>query len=179
MHFDSAGRAGFAQTQLPRLGDEVLGKTVVRFLFDFEKTGFGVDVAGRQQIALGPQPDLAIASGAGEVQQVVDQAHADALTARVRLDQEQTQLAHFLRGFDQEHTANRHAAPLGDPAVFMARIRVLDELGHDARHQGFKLLVEAVLMGVQHRVALDHPAHVTGAMRTDGKRLGFERLLSQ
>ena len=118
-------------------------------------------MAGRQQVALRPQSDLAVAGGAGKGQQVVDQARADAHAARVWLDQEQTQFADLPGGLDQKDTADRHAGALGDPALFMTRVLVLDELGHDARHQRLEVLVEAVLLCVQHAVALDYPAHVT------------------
>jgi hypothetical protein len=54
---------------------------------------------------------------------------------------------------------------LRDPAALARRVELPDEFGGDPGHQGFELLVPAILAEVQRAVALDHPAHVPGAVR--------------
>src|SRR5207248_11736589 len=109
------------QEQLAGLGDQVLGKAVVRLLVDFDKTRSGIDVARGEQVALRPQSNLAVADGPGKADELVDQAPADAQTARFWLNQEQAQFANPRRRLDQKHAAQRLTIAFGNPAPVAAR----------------------------------------------------------
>src|SRR5262249_24430929 len=110
--------------------------------------------------AVSPEHDLPVARLSGEALTVADQAFSDAKPARLRNDQQQPQLRHCLRLFDEEDAADVLAIHLGNPASLTFRIEVLDELSCDLGDQRLELLVPAVLLGIQHSVLLDDPAHI-------------------
>src|SRR5205085_10651590 len=77
------------QAQLPGFGYQVRAEAVVRLVGHKLETRLRLDVARRQQHALGPQPDGLIPSRTGKDDQVINHAPADAKPTRVRLDQKQ------------------------------------------------------------------------------------------
>ena len=85
--------------------------------------------------------------------------------ARRRLDEQQAKLRDRLRFGNDEDRADDLSVALGDPAALALRIEVVDEVGDDARDEGLEAFVPAVLLGVEHAVAMDDPAHVAGAVR--------------
>jgi hypothetical protein len=111
---------------------------------------------------VGPQHDFAVSRLPGEALALGDQPRTDAKSARPRLDQQQPQLRHPLRLLHQEDTANVLALAFRDPATRALRIMVCNEGGDDLGGVSFDAFVPAMLAAVQHAVARDHPAHVSG-----------------
>src|SRR5437660_682879 len=167
------------QAELPGLRDQVVAEALVRLLLEQPKADAGVDVARRQQIALRPQPHLAVTGGTREADALVHQTAADAQPARLRLDQEQAQLADRLCRLDQKDASHTLAMALGDPAPLALGVEVIDESGDDAGHERLEVLVPAVLLGVQRAVPLDHPAHVAGAWLTQHAVAGARGRLAE
>ena len=56
---------------------------------------------------------------------------------------------------------------LGNPTVFPRGLIVLNKLGDDICNEGFKLLIPAVFLSIQHTVAMHDPAHISRLMRTE------------
>src|SRR5229473_2962966 len=76
-----------------------------------------VDAARIDEHAARPQADLAVAGGARETDAFVDQPRPDAEPARLRVDEEQTQLGDLVRALLEEDTTDRLAVDVGDPAA--------------------------------------------------------------
>src|SRR2546427_8137100 len=123
------------------------------------EAGLLVDAPGGMQHVVCPQRELAVADLAGEAHALLHEAFADAEAARPGLDEEQTQPGDRLRFLDAKHRPHVLTVQLRDPAALPLRVVVTDELGDDVRDQRLELLAPAVFPGVQHAVALNHPAH--------------------
>src|SRR5207253_11296253 len=98
-----------AQVPLPGLGDEVLAEAVVLLLAHDTEARRLVQASSRAQLALGPQHDLAVARRAREANALIHEAGPEARPTRLRLHQQQAQLGHGLRSFDEEHRAHHRA----------------------------------------------------------------------
>src|ERR1700733_10651179 len=85
---DQNRRAG-SQFQLPRLADQALAETAVRFAANQHESRVLINPAGGDQDALGPQRDLAIAALPRERQAFGDQPLAESRAAPGRIDQQQ------------------------------------------------------------------------------------------
>src|SRR6185312_9816211 len=112
----------------------------------------------------------------------VHQPRADAETARRGIDVEEAKLGRFVVLMDEEDRADHGSAALGDPAILLTRLEVQNEVGADSGNQSLIADVPAILLGVEHRLAMDDPAHVADAMRADHHSLAllpgrYERLL--
>src|SRR5215475_11570269 len=125
---------------------------------------------GGVEHAVRPQSDLLVARLPGEPHALVDQAFADAQPTRARLDQQQAQLRHRLRLFDEEHGANDLAAAFSDPAPLALRVVVPDEFRRDLRDQRLELFIPTVLFVVEDSVPMRDPAHVAWLMLADDVR---------
>src|SRR5271156_6946017 len=96
-----------SQLAFPGLADQVLPKTAMRLGLYKRKARVLVDLAGANQNALRPKRDPAIAAGARKRDAFGDEALAEALAARARLDQQQAEFCHFVVASNQEHRADR------------------------------------------------------------------------
>src|SRR5262245_66394083 len=91
-----------------------------------------VDAPRRDQDALRPQGDLSIARLPREADALVDQASPDPEPARLRLDEEQSELRHRFRLRHQEHGPRDLAVARGDPPALPLGTPRFHTLGHDA-----------------------------------------------
>src|SRR5713101_1062115 len=163
-----------SQLQLPGFSCQVITKGVVPLFAGQAEAGLFVDVPGGMEDALRPERDLSIACLAGKAHTFAHQAGADAQPPRRRLNQQQAQLGHGLRLFDQEDGAYDLTIFLGDPAALPFGVVMLNELGDDASDQGLKAFVPSVLLGIKHAVAVHDPSHIAGLMRPKNiRRLRF------
>jgi hypothetical protein len=117
-------------------------------------------MAGGTQHVVGPERDPAIANLASEAHAFAHQARAEALPARLRLDEQHAQLGHRFGLSDEEHAANDLVVLLRQPTALVPRVEALHKLCRDARDKRLALHVPAVLLGIEHAVALDDPAQV-------------------
>src|SRR5580765_41565 len=108
---------------------------------------------------VGPQHELPVTLLARKPDALLDQAPAEAAAARGRLDQQQAQ-PRFALVVDDEDAADALAVAFGDPAALALRVEVLEEVLDDPGDQRLEARAPAVLLVVEHRVALRHPAHV-------------------
>src|SRR5262249_13723871 len=99
-----------------------MAEAMMRLLFDEPEAGFFIDMPGGVEHAVRPQRDLFVSRLPGEPYALIDQPFADAHPARARLNQQQAQLRHRLRLFDEEHGADDLAAAFGDPAPLALRV---------------------------------------------------------
>src|SRR5215475_266356 len=151
----------------------------MRLLMNELETGLFVDVTGGVEHAVRPQHDLLVPRLTGEAHAFVDQALADAHPPRARFDQQQAQLRHRLRLFDEEYTAGDPAAAFGYPAPLTFRIKVLDEFRGDLRDQRLELFIPTVLLIVEDAMPVRDPARVAGLMRADDVRDFLLRLRAE
>src|SRR4029077_21233584 len=121
-------RRGSAQCGLPRFAHELAAEASVLLVVDPPESGRLIEAPGGAQHAVGPQRDRPVARLAGEAHALGHQALADAEPARLRLDQEQTQLRHRARPAYQEDRAHDLSVLLGDPAALAPAGVGLDEL---------------------------------------------------
>src|SRR5260221_8107085 len=112
---------------------------------------------------VGPEHELLVALRARKPDAFLDQAPAEPGTAGGRLDEQQAQ-ARLALVVHHEHAADALAVALRDPAALALRIEVLEEVLDDSGAQRLELRTPSVLLVVEHRVAIDHPAHVAGAV---------------
>src|SRR5438132_6042870 len=135
------------------------------------EAGFFVNAAGGVKVALRPQSDFLVAGLASEADTLVNQAFADSQAAGLRFHQQQAQLGNRLCFLNQEYRADNLAFALGDPAALALGIEVLDKVGNDLGDQGFEALVVAILLGIEHAMAMHHPTHVAGLIDRKSTRL--------
>src|SRR5262249_33197806 len=80
-----------SQLEVPRLGDETFSaEAVVRLFCGKREAGLLVEMARGEELALGPQRDLAVASLPRKADAFVDEAATDTITACRGLDVEQS-----------------------------------------------------------------------------------------
>src|SRR4051794_567438 len=157
--------------QLPVLPDDWHAELAVRLAFHLTEAELGVDGARRDEVGVRPEYELAIAGLASEPDAHLNQALAEPGAARLGLDEEQPQLGGARALPDDKRRADALAVAFGDPAVLVLGIEVTQELGDDVGHQGLEQGAPAVLLAVEHAVALHHPAHVARAVRTQCGRV--------
>src|SRR5712692_1033076 len=121
---------------------------------------FAVDGARCGEMGVRPKHHLAIALPARERDALVNQPPAEARAPRLRLDEEQAELRHGSALLDDEHRAEPLTVTLGDPAALALRVEVVEEGLDDLSDQRLEARPPAVLLVVERRVALHHPAHV-------------------
>src|SRR5260370_36032734 len=117
-----------------------------------------VDAARIDEHAARPQADPAVAGGARETDAFVDQSRPDAEPARLRVDEEQTQLGDLVRTLLEEDTTDRLAVDVGDPAARTRRIMGLDVLADDLRAPPSEGRAPSVFVGNARAAAPHHPA---------------------
>src|SRR5262249_42179017 len=122
--------------------------------------------------AVRPERDLAIAHTARERRALAHEASAQPLAARRRLDVEHAELgdSFALRMLHQEDRADDLALLLRDPTALASRIEALEEVGHDARREGFVFVVPTVFARVEDRLARHDEAHVAGLVIAENDR---------
>src|SRR5262245_862183 len=123
-----------------------------------------VNMTGGMEHVVGPEHDLPVACLTGEALALADQAFSDAKPTRLRIDQQQPQLRNCLRFFDEENRPDVHSVLLGNPAALPFRIEVPDEFNCDLGDQQLELFVPTVLLGIQHSVLMNDPAHISCLM---------------
>src|SRR6188768_819553 len=106
------------------LADQWFAEGSMPLFLDERESGRLVDAACGNQHVIGPQAERSVAFGASKGDAFVNQALADALAARRRLDIEQAQLRHTRRLANDEHRPDGAPALLGDPAVLPGRIEL-------------------------------------------------------
>src|ERR1700680_152347 len=161
------------QPELPGLRRQIAAEALVSLLRKTPKTARLVNAPRRKQLALGPQNDLSITRLAGESDALIDQPSAQTQTARVRLDQQQTKLGDSWRLAHQKDAAQDLTASLGDPAAFALDIECLHEMRRNFGDQRLEMLVITILFGVEHAVAMRHPANVARPKRAQRVRRRF------
>src|SRR5258708_391845 len=67
-----------------------------------------------------------------------------------------------------EYRADAYGIRFGTPAVLALGIEIAQEFGDEVGDERLKERAQAVVALVEHAVALDHPAHVAGAMGAQG-----------
>ena len=149
----------------PRLRDEIVAETVMRFLLHQAETGLLVEVPGGIETLVGPERDLPVARLSREADALGHEAPADAESSRGRLDEEQPELGDGRGLPDQEDAADVLAIPLGDPASLPLRIEVSEEPGRDLGDQRLELRIPAVLFRVDGRRDAGRPIR---CRRADG-----------
>jgi len=149
-----------SQFQLPCLSHQFMAEAAVKLLVNLPESGLRINMPGRKQYVVGPKKDFSVPGIPGETLAFLYHAGSDTHTARLRLNQKQTELAYCFRLLDQEYGSHNLAVFLGDPASLPLRIIVLDEFSRDARDQCFKLFIPLVFPGIEHSMAMDNPAHV-------------------
>src|SRR6185436_18571275 len=100
---------------------------------------------------------LPVALRAREGDAFLDQPPPEAGAARRRLDQQEAEPRRALV-VDDEDAADALAVALGDPAALALRVEVLEEVLDDAGDQRLEARAPPILLVVEHRVALGHPA---------------------
>ena len=83
----------------------------------------------------------------------------------MRLNEQQAQLGGRAALIHHEDRADALAVALGNPAALALGIELAQEFGDDVGHQRLEQRAPAVLLAVEHAVALDDPAHVARPMR--------------
>src|SRR6185369_16529104 len=157
--------------------DKVLPESRVGLALDALESARSVDRAGRQQVALRPQHQLAVALAPRERDAFVREAPAQPVPARAGGEDQQSQLRDRSRAAHDEDRTHALAIDLGNPALLPGGIEVLDVLGGDAGDQALELAVETVFAPIDLAVLLYHPAHVAGARITQHDRARGRRLM--
>src|SRR3954471_13785724 len=150
---------------LPGFADEIDAERVMRLFGDPFESGLGVNAARRQKIALRPQRHAPISGLSRKAQAFVDEALAQAQPARLRIDDEQTELRDLVGLLHHEDRADALAVLLGNPAALLPGIEVLDELCGDPGDQRLVAGVPAVFLRIERGIRGCDPAHVAGVMR--------------
>src|SRR5882672_3776987 len=132
----------------------------VRLAADAAEAHRLVDMAGRREMSVRPEHELAIPPGAGERDALLDQPPAQPGAARPGLHQEQPQLCRGSVFLHQKNTPHPRPVHLRDPAALTGRLEMLQETLDDLGDQRLEARAPAVLLEVQRGVALDDPAHV-------------------
>src|SRR3954470_22578578 len=122
------------------------------------EAGLSIDGARGSEVGVRPQHHLSITARPGEGDALLDQPPAEARSPRARLKQEQPQFRDFLLVFDEKHATDTLAVHFRDPAALARRVEFLQEVLDDLGDQGLEARAPAVLLEVERRVALDHPA---------------------
>jgi len=86
----------------------------------------------------------------------------NAAASRGRFHDQQTQFGDSARLSHKEYRANPDTIAQRDPSAFPGRIVVGQESTGYPRDQGFKLVIEAVFLGVQGAMPFDDPADIPG-----------------
>src|SRR5262249_28223104 len=113
---------GDSELLLPRLTHQIVAEARVAFLVCAPIAGCLVDAPGREQHAVRPQGDHAVAGRAREPLALRDEPRADADATCGRLDEQQAQLGHGRAALDHEHAPDALAVLLRDPAALARRI---------------------------------------------------------
>src|SRR5688500_16054528 len=148
---------------------------MVRFGFDQFVAGLLVYAPGGEQKAVRPKCDLLVSGSTGKSGALIDQSLSDTQSARVRIDDKQSQPCDVIRFFDQKNRPDILAVLLRDPASFLFRIEILYVLRDDLRDKRFVILIPRVFLCVESSVALHDPTHVAGFGWT--KNVGVRLLL--
>src|SRR5262249_17433413 len=119
-----------------------------------------VDTARRHQHVVGPKRQGAISRFACKLDAFINQLATDAETARRRLDIEQPQFGTRIAVAYQKYTAHHLAIALGDPEPLLVGIEALDERGGNLGDQPLEGRVPAILLRVEHGLAMDDPAEI-------------------
>src|SRR3984893_2056618 len=120
---------------------------------------------GGVQDRLRPQSDLLIAGLSRKAGTLVDQAIADAQSARRRFHQQQPKPRDFLGFANQKNGTDYAAVFLGHPAALALGIELLDKLCGDLRYYPLEALVPSIILRVQRPMAMNNPAHVPRLVR--------------
>src|ERR1700722_1997055 len=119
------------QRHLPNLADEIDAEIPMRLLGDLGKAAALIDRPRRDQDALRPQRDPAVAGTPSETNTFLDEPASDAVAAGARLDQEEAELRDAAAGVDQHDRADRLAVDLCDPAGLALGVEAGEEFGDD------------------------------------------------
>lgn len=130
-----------------------------------------VDGSGGFQFALRPQDHFFVTYLAGKANAFLDQATANAETARGGFDDEQTEFRNS-RGFaDEKDGADALSVALGDPTALLFGIEIADEFGDDFGDKSFETFVIAILLRIENAVAENDPTHVARLMGAEKVRV--------
>jgi hypothetical protein len=111
----------------------------------------------------GPQHDSPIAGTSREAKAFVDQSGSDSGAARLRFDQQQTQLRGVGSvGSGAEDAADSFAVELGDPRGLASAVHTVTEVRDHAGDERLEGGIPAVLGCVSGTVPFHHPAQVAG-----------------
>src|SRR5471030_1164650 len=88
----------------------------------------------------------------------------------MRLDIEQAQFAgRLVVAAHQENRSDDRAVALGDPGLFARRVEALDEITENARRESLERPVPAIFLAIKRALAMNDPADVADARRSQGK----------
>src|SRR5438093_8120779 len=137
-----------------------MSKAVVTLRADEPEACALVDATGGIEHAVRPERELLVPRSPGEGDALVDQSRADTDAASGRFHVEQSEPSDGFRMPDAEHRADDFTVALSDPAAFVLGIEVLDEVRGDLGDERLEELVPAVLLIVEHPLAVNDPADV-------------------
>lgn len=142
-------------------------KALMRLFQNEAKARLLVDMPRDVKNAVGPENDFAVIRLSGKAHAFPYQAGAQAESAGLWLDHQQTKLSDGLGLSDQKYATDDVSVPFGDPAALMLRIVVLNKPRHNLRNQRLEPLVPAVLLRLQHAMAMNDPSHVAWAVASE------------
>src|SRR5262245_17580982 len=130
----------------------------MRFLLRLREADRVVDSPGALQRAVGPEHHPPVVPLAGELDAAADQPAADPMSARVRVDEEQSQLRDLLGAARAVDGPDPTAVQLADPGRLALGVVIVEVVRDHAGYKRDERLVPALLVGVEVGVTLEHPA---------------------
>lgn len=141
---------------------------LVGFLFDEFEPGLFVEVAGGGEDVVGPEGELAVAMGTGEVDGGLQHMFAEALTAHVRLDVEEAEFGNLGGFLDEEERTDDGTFALRDPAIFELGVEMFQKLRADFGDEALEFFIEPIFARVNYAMAMDDPTDIAGAVWAEG-----------
>src|SRR5579885_2790337 len=108
-----------------------MAEAMMRLLGHQLEAGLLVDMASRDENAVGPEHHLLISPAARETNALLNQPSAESQTARSRLDQQQAQFGNRLVVLHDKDRADDLPVHLRNPATLPFGTIVVDEICHD------------------------------------------------
>src|SRR5689334_3558428 len=130
-------------------------------LYKLETRGL-VDCPRRRQDIVGPKRHPLVSEIARVRDTGLYQPAPNALATQVGFDVEKSELGGGFGFFDQEHGAHDAAVDVCNPGPFAFGIEILDELARHLRDHGLEGVIPAIFFSIEHPLAMDDPADVTG-----------------
>src|SRR5271166_306484 len=146
----------------PRLPDETAPQRLMWRLAHQAETGGDIYASRRDQHVVGPQGEPAVTELASTFNAGLDERTSEAESTRAGFDVKKPELRDAgLVALHQEYRANDRTATLGDPAILAGVIERGDKLAEDLAGEALIGPVPAVLLMIEHGLAMNDPADVS------------------